>query len=145
MASESFIRWQERALTLRTHTISVFLGIALATIGFIIDKILDKEFQFRNVCVKIFIALSVIMLLINTTVILILMLNRLKGFRHSTQIANQRKSNSLTGDELGDLRQQSLEIDTNTHWLFETSVILFLLGQLFAVVGFGIQLFPKFF
>lgn len=145
MASESFIRWQERSLSLRTHTICVFLGIALATIGFIIGKILDDKFAFRNLYAKLFIATAIVLLLINTIVILILMLNRLKGFTHTTQIANQREKNGYIEGEIENMRIKSLQIDNNTHWLFETSVILFSIGELLAIGGFAIQLFPKLF
>jgi hypothetical protein len=142
MTNESFTEWQERTLILRTKSINIFLSITLATIGFIISKILDKEFEFRNCCAAVFLGLGASVLLINTIALLILMLNRLKGFRITTQIAKKRSDPQCT-EQIDELRKQSLAIDNKTHCIFQTSVFLFLIGEVFTVIGFGIQIWPK--
>jgi hypothetical protein len=143
MANDSFTRWQERLLNLRTHTINVFLGIDLATIGFIVSKILEKDFAFKNSFGAICLMSACILLLVNTIIILLLMLNRLNGFRKTTAIARKRSDTNIAGEELQKLRDESLENDNRTYWLFEVSTVLFSVGEFLAVIGFIIQIWSK--
>jgi hypothetical protein len=141
MANENFSKWQERTQNLRTHSISVFQGITLATIGFIINQILDKDFAFRNRYVSIFLVFALAILLITSVIVLSLIINRLNGFRLTTQIARMKDVKDT--EEKESLREQSLNIDSRTHVLFKISLIFFSIGETFAVVGFAIQLWPK--
>lgn len=139
--NEAFSKWQERTQNLRTHTISVFLGMSLATIGFIIDKILEPTFSFISIYSKVAFIIAGILLLANTVTTLILMLNRLQGFRHTTIIVRKRDKEDRV--DIDELRQESFKIDQDTHWLFNLSVWLFSFGELVTIVAFVMQISPK--
>lgn len=139
--SDTFSKWQERTQNLRTHTISVFLGITLATIGFTIDKISEQSFAFVSSCAKTAFFITGALLISHVLTSLILMLNRLEGFRKTTAIV--RKKDKGEQVDIKELRQESFEIDQETHWLFNLSVWLFCLAEVSTIVFFVIQISPK--
>ena len=52
MGNESFIRWQGRNIEELGKAITLLLSLCLATIGFVISKLLDQGFQFQNCTIK---------------------------------------------------------------------------------------------
>lgn len=140
--SGRFSDWQERTQNLRTHTISVFLGISLATIGFVLSRISDDSFKMLNTAAKTFFIFAGIFLVAHVVVSLVLMLNRLEGFRTTTKIVRKKDTHDLSNIE--EMRDKSLDIDRRTHCLFISSVVIFALAEALTAVAFVIQIAPKF-
>ena len=46
--NNSFVRWQQLSISEMGKMISLFLGIAFATIGFVVSQLIGADFIFRN-------------------------------------------------------------------------------------------------
>ena len=73
---------------------------------------------------------------------IILVLNRIKDFRISTQLA--KNSHIAQNGEIDELRNNAKKIGEITHWLFNVSLILFIIGESLIIIGFIIQTSDKF-
>lgn len=134
---ESFVRWQGRTIEELGKAINLILSLCLATIGFVIAKLLDKDLEFQNCSSKTVVIIGTIIILSSTTILLILIYNRLLSFRSTAQIARKREKNDRTN--INELRQQVNRKDKYTWSLFGLSVSSFLLGELFIIIGFIIE------
>lgn len=134
---ESFIRWQGRTSEELGKAINLLLSLCLATIGFIISKLLDKDFQFLNCTAKLLVSIGSIILLIAVIILLLLIYNRLHAFKGTTQIARRRETDDRSGIIV--LREKVNQRDKCTWTLFNISIITFSSGELFVIVGFIIE------
>ena len=137
----SFIRWQGRTIEELGKTINLILSLCLATVGFVVAKLLDKKFEFHFCLSKTFIIVGTLFILASIILTLTLIYNRLIAFRTTTQIARKREKNNRAGIE--DLRTEVKQKDKCTWKLFRLSIISFLLGELFIIIGFIIELVNK--
>lgn len=87
----SFVRWQRRQIEAMGNAINLLLSLCLATMGFVIAKLLDNNFKFQNCMGKSFVILGSAMVLVTTILLLILIYNRLQAFRNTTQRARKRE------------------------------------------------------
>jgi len=131
MATDNFSKWQERTQSLRTHTINVFFGVTVASIGFILSQILDAEFTFRNENASIFIFISLVGLVLASIVLLTILLFRLRDFRITTQIARKKDKNDQS--ELEILREEAIRLGKKTNFGFLIAVGLFGIGEIGAI------------
>lgn len=142
MNDSRFSKWQERTHQLRTNTIGLFLSITLATIGFIISQLLDKDFKFLNCYSKIFISIGAFFLLATSFLLILTTLNRLNSFRFTTQIVRKKDNiNSAAGIE--DLRNKVDRLDNKVISGFNWAIILFLIGEFSVIIGFIVQIANK--
>jgi membrane-bound ClpP family serine protease len=96
MNETSFTRWQGRSIEQLGNAISLLLGLSLATIGFIVSKLLDKELHLSNSYSKSVVIIGSFFLLITAILLLIVVYNRLFLFKKTTQIARKRQKNETT-------------------------------------------------
>jgi hypothetical protein len=140
--TESFIRWQGRAIEELGKTIHFLLALALTTIGFIASVLLDEKFTFKNACAKQCLAFGSIFLLACTVVLLLLILNRLSGIRQTTKIARKRETEER--DDIETLRSKVKAKDKLTWILFKISVFIFMAGEILIIIAFLNQVSDKF-
>ena len=141
--SEAFARWQQRHLDARTGVINLFITLSLATIGFIINALVDNnKLQLTDDCAKYCIYWGCIFLGLCLVTLFILTLNRLSSFRWTAQIARN------VGDENKELRgilRTRVDLkDKISLYLFNIGIILFIIGEAIVVLGFYIHLRPLF-
>ena len=141
MENESFIRWQGRAIEEFGKTINLILAISLATIGFVINKLLESGFSFENCFAKVFIFIGTITILIAIVIILFLIRMRLLNFRDTAKISRKREKNRI--DNIEDLRKKSKKTGFCVWNLLNVSIWLFGIGEGFTIVGFLIHLSSK--
>jgi hypothetical protein len=103
--NDSFVRWQQRSIDERGKTINLFLGMSLATIGFVITQLTKTEFKFVNCKSKTSIIVGTLLLLLSVLFLIWLTLNRLNDFRESARIADMREDD--LSPELNALRKQN--------------------------------------
>lgn len=139
--NESFIRWQGRTIEELGKAINLLLSLCLATIGFIVSKLLDKDFCFLNCTAKLLVSIGSIILLIATITLLVLIYNRLHAFKGTTQIARKREINDRS--DIIALREKVNKRDKCTWTLFKLSIFTFSLGELFVIAGFIIEIVKK--
>ena len=139
--NESFIRWQGRTIEELGKAVNILLSLCIATIGFIVSKLLEKDFIFFNCMAKLFVIIGSVSLLIATVILLILMYNRLHAFRGTAQIARKREKNKREG--IDSLREKVRKKDECTWTLFNLSISTFSLGELFVIIGFIIEIAYK--
>lgn len=135
---ESFIRWQGRTIEELGKAINLLLGLCLATIGFVVSKLLDKDFHFINCNSRLIVFVGSIILLITVILLLFLIYNRLHAFKGTTQIARKRETNDR--DNINSLRTQVNQKDKLTWTLFNLSIVAFSLGELLVILGFIIEI-----
>ncbi len=135
--NKSFVRWQGRTIEEFGKIINLLLTLSLATIGFVISKMLDKDFSFRNSSAKFIVCLGTLIALTTVVTLLVLIYNRFKAFKITTQIARSREKNKR--DDIVSLRSKATRIDKQTWLLFKVSISFFLLSELLTVLGFTIE------
>ncbi|GGH18134.1 hypothetical protein FAZ19_11910 [Sphingobacterium alkalisoli] len=139
--NQSFIRWQGRAIEELGKTVNLLLALCLATIGFVVSKFLEKDFSFNSCIGKVFILIGSLALLFDTIILLLVMLNRLNSFKSTAQIARQRETENRTN--IKSLRNEVTQKDKCTWILFKYSIVIFVLGELFIILGLFIEIFVR--
>lgn len=139
--NNSFVRWQGRSLEELGKTINLLLTISLATIGFVLNIILNKDFYFQNCYSKMAITLGTFVVLTSIILLLVISKNRLLSFKLTTSIARKREKKKMDGIEK--LRERVSKKDENIWSLFNTSVWFFGIGEGSLIIGFLIQILYK--
>ena len=139
--NDSFIRWQQLSIVERGKTINLFLGMSLATIGFVITQLTKIDFEFANSSSENLILVGSLLLLLSVIFLIWLTLNRLKDFRESTRIASTKMNELNT--ELDIQRLRNRKRGTLTFWLFNISFWLFASAESLVAVGFIFQVWNK--
>jgi len=140
--NKSFVRWQQKTLNERSNTVNLFLGMSFASVGFVITQPTKPDFYFKNCYDKFFIGIVSLVVLMAICLLVLMVLNRLRGFRITTQVARKAANGQIENFKI--FRGRSDKIDKRTHSLFNTSLCIFVVGEIFIVVGFIIQTFNKF-
>ena len=139
--NESFVRWQGRSLEQLGIAINLLLSLCLATIGFTISKLLDKDFIFLNHFTRKIILLGSFNILLTILLVLFLIYNRLHSFKKTTQIARKRETNNLSNIDI--LREKVKKADKLTWLFFNISLVSFALGEILVFVGFIFQIINR--
>lgn len=140
--TERFIRWQAIAIDQRGKTINVILSLSLATIAFIANQIMDKDFHFESCFAKIFIGFGSFSLFICTAISLWLNINRLKDFDETKNIIKS-KSKGHNNDEIEHLESINKATGKKTRCGFVSSLWCFGIGELLIVIGLVGQIIEK--
>lgn len=130
----SFIRWQSRSIEELGKAVNLLLTLCLATIGFVLAKLLDKDFKFQNCSSNTIVIIGVFILLISTILLLVLMYNRLQAFKKTTEIARKREKNER--NDIDTLRLEVKKKDKCTWMLFHYSINTFIVGEAIIIIGF---------
>lgn len=140
--NESFVRWQQLTLAERSKAINLFLGALFATLGFVITRLVDKDFVFYSPYSKAAILLGSAVGLISICCFIIMILNRLKDFRISTELA--RLGYIKDNGNISTLKKQAEKTGKITHCLHKISLCCFAVCEVLVVIGFIIQVSNKF-
>ncbi|MEK7144586.1 MAG: hypothetical protein AAB794_01870 [Patescibacteria group bacterium] len=141
--NNSFVRWQQLSISEMGKMISLFLGIAFATIGFVVSQLISADFIFRNYWDKFLFSFGSVVLLAHIVVSLILTLNRLKDFKQTAKIARAiQKEESIS--TIDNLRDELEVVGGNTWCLFRSSLWLFGIAESLIIIGFIVQISNKF-
>jgi hypothetical protein len=139
---ESFIRWQQVTINERGKTINLFLGMSFATLGFVINELTKSDFHFRFCCDRFLIIVGTFLLLLNIVTLILLVLNRLKDFRLTTEISKKRECSDSS--VITSLKKESECTGKVTHNLFILSLVLFTCAESLIVLVFIINVIDKF-
>lgn len=135
MSDTSFTRWQGRTREQMGYAINTLLVLATGTIGFAIAKLLEGKLYCYARCFAI---VGCGLLFLCIMVLLLLIVNRLIDFRLTTQIARKRETKKRDGIERD--REESRRMGNRTWSMFYFALASFLLGEVFIIIGFAIQI-----
>ena len=139
---ERFIRWQQITIAETGKTISLFLAVSFATIGFVINQLSRADFRFKNCWDNVFVISGTILLLVSISIFLYTILNRLKDFRKTTQkIKSEKDKDYFLKDKL---EKETKKIGKITWALFNFGLWTFGISEFFIIIGFIIQVSIKF-
>jgi hypothetical protein len=139
--NSSFVRWQGRSIQALGKVISLLLTLSLATIGFIISKVLEQHFSFASLSAKRFVVTGGFTLSVAVIFFLFITYNRLLAFKLTTQIARKREKNDLTNIE--QLRASVKKLDRRTWAFLKFAISLFAFGEALVTVGFIIEVINR--
>lgn len=134
--NNAFIRWQGRQIDEFGRVTNLFLTIAIATIAFIINLIINRDFKFFYCTEKAWFLLGVLFLIFAVIFLLVLTINRLFSIRITTRIAR----NTISDSKISELRTKTANHDRYTWRLFFTSAILFMIGECLVTIVCGIHI-----
>jgi hypothetical protein len=140
--NESFIRWQARSIEQLGNGISLLIGIAIASLGFVISQVAKEEFHFKTCLAKLLLSVGSGLLLLCIILLLILSYKRILGFKITARIARKRETGKRTGIDTD--RKIAKQIDATTWALFAISIWVFAFGEVMVIVGFICQILEKF-
>ena len=133
MAAEknaSFIRWQGRTIEQLGFVNNLLIGLATGLLIFEGKLSFDKK-EILTCVDKWLIVLSVLSIFISLSIGCYVAWNRLRSFRHTTQIARQRETGKRIN--IDELRALVRKLDNRTWPLLTTQTILFAIGALLFV------------
>lgn len=129
---ERFIRWQAHSLEYFAYAINLFLGLAIAAIGFEMSLLQSSTFILTG-WQKCTFSVSLFSILISSGLGIACVLNRIRDLRDTTTIA-RKKSKEEYDQELEDLRELVGIISARTRTLFSIQVFGFSVGVLSLVI-----------
>ena len=88
--NESFVRWQGISVTQLGYAVNLILGFATASLGFALTLLKDKDFTPQH-CEKILFDSSLALLSLSIALGVWCVINRLRDFRKTKDIANERQ------------------------------------------------------
>ena len=133
----SFIRWQTVARTQLSYANNLILGLTVAALGFQVTLLLNTDVDF-NAPSEVFafwaLVLSMLMLLLSVGIGIWLVINRLRSFRASMQVARAMEQ-AADGPDTERLRKISNRLDARSWRLIWAQIGAFGLGVFLAVIG----------
>jgi fumarate reductase subunit D len=137
---ERFIRWHAITLEARGKIIALVLSLSLATIAYAFNLI--KDTNFVHCYSKCFCFLGIITLLVTIVFALFVMMNRLKGFRETTQKI-KAEIDGEEKDAIASLKKKYEETDKITLHYFQVMIWFFGFGETFVILGLIIEFWSK--
>jgi 4-hydroxybenzoate polyprenyltransferase len=131
--NESFVRWQRITITQLGYAVNLILGFATASLGFALTLLKDKDFTPQH-CEKFFFDLSLALLLLSIAFGVWCVINRLRDFRKTKDIANEREE--LDETELTRRRNEVDKLGRCTWRLFLSQLVSFSVGLLALILVF---------
>jgi len=129
----SFIRWQSITIGQLTYAINLILAFSVATLGFQITLLLNKEFTPFSWQKCVFF-LSLILLSISVVLGIWVVINRLRDFRVTTKAAQKREEGARK-EEIEPYRVIYRKLGEKTWYLFWWQVGTFGFGVLCTVLS----------
>ena len=134
--NESSIRWQATTISQFTYASNLILTFTVASIGFMVSLILSQELNFSHCFYQYFYFLALLTFSISFLISICLILNRLKDFRDTTDIARIREESNNTDERLPILRAENKKLGKKTWCLFNWQLGTFSLAMILAVISF---------
>lgn len=139
--SGSFVRWQGITLTQLGYAVNLILGLAVAALGFLVSLLLKVDFIPVS-WQKCAFFLALVSLLASVGFGMWVVVNRLRDFRVTKDIARRREKNKKD-KKLPTLRDFSERLGKRTWWLFWWQIGTFGVGVLVLVVGVAASIKDK--
>ena len=130
---EAFVRWQGITISQLGQAINLILGFAVATLGFGVTLLLNKEFVPVSWQKCVFLV-ALISLLVSVGLGIWCIVNRLRDARSTAQVARKRQKNG-EDSEIQFLRELSDRLGKKTWLIFWWQIGTFGIGVLLVVVG----------
>ena len=130
---EAFVRWQGITISQLGQAINLILGFAVATLGFGVTLLLNKEFVPVSWQKCVFLV-ALISLLVSVGLGIWCIVNRLLDARATAQVARKRQKNG-EDSEIQFLRELSDRLGKKTWLIFWWQIGTFGIGVLLVVVG----------
>lgn len=128
-----FARWQAHAISQLTYSINLFLGLSVASLGFQITTLLNRDSDFS--CWQKYSAwISLLALLISVKLGILCVLTRLLDFRNTAQIAKNKEGDE-NQTEIALLRKRTTTLGRLTWIIFALQIGSFGLGVAFVVLS----------
>ena len=132
-SQESVVRWQSITIAQLTYAVNLVLGLTIASLGFAVTLLANEDFAPVSWQKWVF-SLASLSLLVSTGLGIWCVINRLRDFRLTTDIARKR-SKSSSEDDITDKRKKSRGLG-NTSWrLFRCQIVAFGIGVFFLVTS----------
>lgn len=135
MPKGSFVRWQSIMIAQLTYAINLILSFSVATLAFQISLLLNKDFTPLS-WQKCGFSVSLLLLIASVALGLWCVINRLRDFRATTEVARERE-NGANESELEPLRAIYRRLGKMTVGIFWWQVATFGLGVLLTVISVG--------
>lgn len=120
---DSFIRWQAITLNQLTYAVNLILTLSVATLGFSMSLLRDKDFTPEGHSRCLFV-LATFLILLSIAFGIWCVINRLRDFRTTTEVARMREDKK-SAEEIAPLRILYDTLGRRTWWLFWTQIVLF--------------------
>ena len=130
---ESSNRWQGRKIEQFGYSLNLILGLSVAATGFELTLLLDKKLE-RGCWQNCLFAISILSLLLSVAIGLWCVINRLRDFRATAELARNREDGK-PDLELQTLRELTRTLGNRTWALFWCQIGAFGLGILLLVVA----------
>jgi len=137
----SFVRWQSITIAQLTYAVNLTLGFAVATLAFQVTLLLDEKFLPVS-WQKCGFSLSIILLLASVALGIWCVINRLRDFRATMQVARKREQGA-SESELQPLRDIFSAIGKKTWAIFWWQIGTFGIGVLLTVITVGASVASK--
>ncbi|MEA3274744.1 MAG: hypothetical protein U9Q81_05510 [Pseudomonadota bacterium] len=131
----SFVRWQSIMIAQLTYAINLILGFSVATLAFQVTLLLNSDFTPQS-WQKCTFSISLLLLMASVALGLWCVINRLRDFRATTEVARKRESGASDA-ALEPLRNKYRNLGKMTVGIFWWQVGTFGLGILLTVVSVG--------
>jgi len=148
---DRFVRWQGITITQFGYAINLILTFATAALGFSIALVRDKEFRelLPQHCGKWLLIGVLISFAASIVAGLLCVLNRLRDFRTTAQIARRRQKletgtdSAQTDAELDKASEEAGELGEQTWKFFWTQVVTFGIGMVGLCLVVALVYLPK--
>jgi hypothetical protein len=139
----SFLRWQRNTQAQLGYTIGLILSLTTASLGFAI-VLLRRLLNPLECVASVFVALSIVVLVVSGAIAIVCTINRLCDFRQTTAIARDREKWVRANEPDIDGRLHDRRMETNTlgkrTWnLFWWQIGTFAFGVGILVIGILIE------
>jgi len=121
-------RWEDKSIDEFGKTITLFLGMSFASIGFVLNLLINKDFHFRNNLSRDLILLGLLIILICVVIFIATSINKLRHINFKWVSKNQEAWETLRYSFI----------------LFVNSMVIFGVGEIILIAGLVIQIYDKF-
>jgi hypothetical protein len=140
---DAFVRWQGITISQLTYAINLILALAVATLGFGVTLLLNKEFVLIS-WQKCIISAALLTLLASVGLGIWCVVNRLRDFRATEQVTCMLQK-GLDDSEIQHLRALSDRLGKKTWSIFWWHIGTFGIGVVLVVVGVAVTVTSKLF
>ncbi len=116
MPKGSFVRWQAVTIGQLTFAVNLILGFAVATLGFQVTLLMNDKF-IPEAWQKCVFSASLLLLSFSVLLGIAVVVNRLRDFRQTMEVARLRESDS-TESEIVTFRMRSCKLGAATWTIF---------------------------
>jgi len=139
----SFVRWHAITLAQLTYSVNLILGLAVAALGFQVTLLLDDNKINPPTWQRYAFSLSMVLLIFSIALGIWCVINRLRSFRATAQVARMREQ-GRSEEDINLLRVQYEKLDAMTWPLFWWQIGTFGGGVLLTILGVAVLVCQRF-